>query len=100
MKAGDALRLFCQEFGVPEKLTFGGSKEQGQWVGVIYIIFVFLCVLCDKYSFTVRLFIIIIIVGMITLFLRNVSSNRDEYVHVYMWVHVLTRTDGLSLDGR
>jgi len=61
------------------------------------------CVLRDKYSITVRLFIIIIIfliVGMITLFLRNVSSNRDEYVHVYMWVHVLTRTDGLSLDGR
>ena len=29
-KAGDALRLFCQEFGVPEKLTFDGSKEQGQ----------------------------------------------------------------------
>ena len=27
-KAGDALRLFCQEFGVPEKLTFDGSKEQ------------------------------------------------------------------------
>ena len=55
----------------------------------------------DKYSITVRLFIIIIIiVGMITLFLRNVSSNRDEYVHVYMWVHVLTRTDGLALDGR
>jgi len=29
-KAGDALRLFCQEFGVPAKLTFDGSKEQGQ----------------------------------------------------------------------
>ena len=29
-KAGDALRTFCQEFGVPEKLTFDGSKEQGQ----------------------------------------------------------------------
>ena len=29
-KAGDALRLFCQEFGVPERLTFDGSKEQGQ----------------------------------------------------------------------
>ena len=28
-KAGDALKLFCQEFGVPEKLTFDGSKEQG-----------------------------------------------------------------------
>ena len=27
-KAGDALRLFCQEFGVPEKLTMDGSKEQ------------------------------------------------------------------------
>ena len=27
-KAGDALRLFCQEFGVPEKLIFDGSKEQ------------------------------------------------------------------------
>ena len=29
-KAGDALRLFCQEFGVPKRLTFDGSKEQGQ----------------------------------------------------------------------
>ena len=29
-KAGDALWLFCQEFGVPERLTFDGSKEQGQ----------------------------------------------------------------------
>jgi len=29
-KAGDALRLFCQEFGVPEKLTFDGSKEQSE----------------------------------------------------------------------
>ena len=29
-KAGNALRLFCQEFGVPEKLTFDGSKEQTQ----------------------------------------------------------------------
>ena len=28
-KAGDALYLFCQEFGVPEKWTFDGSKEQG-----------------------------------------------------------------------
>ena len=28
-KAGDALKVFCQEFGVPEKLTFDGSKEQG-----------------------------------------------------------------------
>ena len=27
-KSGDALRLFCQEFGVPEKLIFDGSKEQ------------------------------------------------------------------------
>ena len=27
-KAGNALRLFCQEFGVPERLTFDGSKEQ------------------------------------------------------------------------
>ena len=27
-KAGEALRLFCQEFGVPERLTFDGSKEQ------------------------------------------------------------------------
>ena len=27
-KAGDALRLFCQEFGIPEDLTFDGSKEQ------------------------------------------------------------------------
>ena len=27
-KAGNALRLFCQEFGVPESLTFDGSKEQ------------------------------------------------------------------------
>ena len=29
-KAGDALRTFCQEFGVPDKLTFDGSKEKGQ----------------------------------------------------------------------
>ena len=29
-KAGDALRTFCQEFGVLDKLTFDGSKEQGQ----------------------------------------------------------------------
>ena len=29
-KAGDALRLFCQDYGVPERLTFDGSKEQGQ----------------------------------------------------------------------
>ena len=27
-KAGEALRLFCQEFGVPDRLTFDGSKEQ------------------------------------------------------------------------
>ena len=27
-KAGDALRLFCQEFGVPESLAFDGSQEQ------------------------------------------------------------------------
>ena len=27
-KAGDALRLFCQEFGVPASLTFDGSQEQ------------------------------------------------------------------------
>ena len=27
-KAGDALKIFCQEFGVPERLTFDGSKEQ------------------------------------------------------------------------
>ena len=27
-KAGQALKLFCQEFGVPESLTFDGSKEQ------------------------------------------------------------------------
>ena len=27
-KAGDALRLLCQEFGVPKRLTFDGSKEQ------------------------------------------------------------------------
>ena len=29
-KAGYALRTFCQEFGFPDKLTFDGSKEQGQ----------------------------------------------------------------------
>ena len=29
-KAGDALHTFCQKFGVPEKLTFDGSKDQGQ----------------------------------------------------------------------
>ena len=27
-KAGEALKLFCKEFGVPEKLVFDGSKEQ------------------------------------------------------------------------
>ena len=27
-KAGDALKLLCQEFGVPEKLTFDGSMKQ------------------------------------------------------------------------
>ena len=27
-KAGDALRLFCAEFGIPDRLTFDGSKEQ------------------------------------------------------------------------
>ena len=27
-KAGDALRLFCAEFGIPHDLTFDGSKEQ------------------------------------------------------------------------
>jgi hypothetical protein len=27
-KAGDALRILCQEFGIPERLTFDGSKEQ------------------------------------------------------------------------
>ena len=27
-KAGDALRVFCEEFGVPQNLTFDGSKEQ------------------------------------------------------------------------
>ena len=26
--AGDALRVFCKEFGVPEKLRYDGSKEQ------------------------------------------------------------------------
>ena len=29
-KAGDALRLFYQEFGVPERLNFDGSKEQSK----------------------------------------------------------------------
>jgi hypothetical protein len=27
-KAGDALKTFCREFGVPDKLRFDGSKEQ------------------------------------------------------------------------
>ena len=27
-KAGEALIIFCQEFGVPDKLTFDGSQEQ------------------------------------------------------------------------
>ena len=27
-KAGEAMRIFCQEFGVPDKLTFDGSQEQ------------------------------------------------------------------------
>jgi hypothetical protein len=27
-KAGDALKIFCREFGIPENLTFDGSKEQ------------------------------------------------------------------------
>ena len=27
-KAGEALRVFCQEFGVPERLTMDGAKEQ------------------------------------------------------------------------
>ena len=27
-EAGDALKTFCAEFGVPEKLVFDGSKEQ------------------------------------------------------------------------
>ena len=26
-KAGEALRIFCQDFGVPDKLTFDGSQE-------------------------------------------------------------------------
>ena len=26
-KAGDALKKFCREFGVPEHLTFDGSRE-------------------------------------------------------------------------
>ena len=27
-KAGESLRIFCQEFGVPDKLTFDGSLEK------------------------------------------------------------------------
>ena len=27
-KAGEALRVFCQEFGLPERLTMDGAKEQ------------------------------------------------------------------------
>ena len=27
-KAGDDLKLFCKEFGVSQKLTYDGSKEQ------------------------------------------------------------------------
>ena len=27
-KSGDALKEFCRKFGVPEHLTFDGSKEQ------------------------------------------------------------------------
>ena len=26
-KAGGALKIFCKELGIPEKHTFGGSKE-------------------------------------------------------------------------
>ena len=29
-KAGNTLRLFCQEFGIPEKHTLDSSKEQTQ----------------------------------------------------------------------
>ena len=29
-KAGQALREFCRDFGIPQKLTFDGSKEQTQ----------------------------------------------------------------------
>ena len=28
VKSGEALRVFCQEFGVPERLTMDGAKEQ------------------------------------------------------------------------
>ena len=27
-KAGDSLKVFCREFGIPEHLTFDGSREQ------------------------------------------------------------------------
>ena len=27
-KAGDALKMFCRDYGIPEHLTFDGSKEQ------------------------------------------------------------------------
>ena len=27
-KSGEALRVFCQEFGVPERLTMDSAKEQ------------------------------------------------------------------------
>ena len=36
-KAGDALRLFCQEFGVPKKLVFDGSQEQCGKLSLIHI---------------------------------------------------------------
>ena len=26
-KAGDALKVFCREFGIPEHLIFDGSRE-------------------------------------------------------------------------
>ena len=31
-KAGDALKIFSQEFGAPESLTFDGSKEKKSWL--------------------------------------------------------------------
>ena len=40
-KAVDALRLFFQEFGTPERLTFDGSKEQIN-PGIIIIIIIFI----------------------------------------------------------
>ena len=36
IKSVYAMKLFCQEFGVPEKLTFYGSKEQA-CKGTIFI---------------------------------------------------------------